>query len=158
MTTWGELKTQRPDLAEDGRRLFYQFGVGLAFLSTVRPDGGPRLHPMCPILCDDRLLALIIPSPKRDDLLRDGRYAMHSFPCEDNEDAFYITGSASRVDDPSLRSRVVRQFVEERKGLVSEADTEGQLLFEFALATALLTRTSRHGDPNPRHTVWKAAA
>jgi hypothetical protein len=24
--------------------------VGLAFVATVRPDGGPRVHPMCPVI------------------------------------------------------------------------------------------------------------
>jgi hypothetical protein len=27
---------------------------------------------------------------ERDDLHRDGRYVLHSFPTEDNEDAFYV--------------------------------------------------------------------
>jgi hypothetical protein len=37
-----------PARSRRGRQsLLYQFGVGLAFLSTVRPDGGPRLHPLC---------------------------------------------------------------------------------------------------------------
>jgi hypothetical protein len=61
-------------------RLF-QFNVGLAFLATVRSDGAPRLHPVCPVLSNDRLFVLITPaSPKRQDLLRDGRYALQSFP------------------------------------------------------------------------------
>ncbi len=60
----------RPDLGSVGRELFYQVGVGLAFLSTVRSDGGPRLNPMCPILTDDRIFALIVPGPKCADLER----------------------------------------------------------------------------------------
>jgi hypothetical protein len=47
MLTWAEFAHARPELAEAGRRLLYQFGVGLGFLATVRADGGPRLHPMC---------------------------------------------------------------------------------------------------------------
>ena len=70
---WEQFAAARPDLAGAGRDLLYQFGVGLAFLSTVRPDGGPRLHPICPVLVDGRLLAHIIPSPKRDDLHQIGR-------------------------------------------------------------------------------------
>ena len=67
--SWQEFEAARPDLAAAGQQLFYQFGVGLAFLSTVRPDGGPRLHPMCPVLVSGRLGAHIIPSRKRDDLV-----------------------------------------------------------------------------------------
>ncbi|HEY5859818.1 MAG TPA: hypothetical protein VIX62_05995, partial [Actinomycetota bacterium] len=66
---WREFSALRPDLADAGKQLLYQFGVGLAFLGTVRADGGPRLHPFCPVI-DDGLFAFIVPSPKRDDLHR----------------------------------------------------------------------------------------
>jgi len=97
MVTWGELRSSRPDLADLGRHLLYQFGVGLAFLATVGRDGAPRVHPFCPLLTEADLFAFLVPSPKRDDLLRDGRYAMHSFPCPDNEDAFYLAGRGNRL-------------------------------------------------------------
>src|SRR6266704_3965772 len=47
---------RRPDFADAGRALLYQFGVGLAFLATVRRDGGPRVHPVCPLICHGGLL------------------------------------------------------------------------------------------------------
>ena len=74
MALWRDLEEQSPEMASAGRSLLYRFGVGLAFMATVRPDGGPRLHPMCPILLSGRIFALIIPSPKRADLIKDGRY------------------------------------------------------------------------------------
>lgn len=40
------------------------------------------------------IFAFIIPSPKQRDLHRDGRYAMHSYPREDDEDAFFVAGRA----------------------------------------------------------------
>jgi len=49
---WEDLERQAPELAGHGRRLLYQFGLGLGFLATIRPDGGPRLHPFCPIVAD----------------------------------------------------------------------------------------------------------
>lgn len=48
MVTWAELSAAAPALAQVGHRLLTQFGVGLAFLATVRRDGGPRMHPVCP--------------------------------------------------------------------------------------------------------------
>src|SRR6478736_1444958 len=157
MATWREFQEQRPDLASAGRDLLYQVGVGLAFLATVRPDGGPRLNPMCPVLADDRVFAFIVPGPKCRDLERDGRYAMHSFPCDDNEDAFMLTGDASRVDDAELRARLVGQFLAERSQFpMSEDDLATQTLFEFTVDRCLLTRTTGHGDPQPVHTVWHA--
>jgi len=67
MLTWGEFRAKHPDLAEAGDGLLNFFGVGLAFLSTVRRDGGPRVHPICPIIGADGLYGLIIPSPKLND-------------------------------------------------------------------------------------------
>ena len=66
MVTWKEFAAAEPDLADVGRSLLYQFKVGLAFLATVRQDGAPRLHPVCPVLSNGRLFVLITPtSPKR---------------------------------------------------------------------------------------------
>jgi hypothetical protein len=144
-------------LAEAGQGLLYQFGVGLAFLSTVRPDGGPRLHPVCPVVIDGTLAAHIVPSPKRDDLHRDGRYALHSFPCPENEDAFYLTGMASQVRDSGLTAAVAAQFLAER-GMDAEPPGFGEgEIFEFRISRCLLTRTDGHGDWHPRHSVWAGA-
>jgi hypothetical protein len=155
MLTWKEFSEARPDLAEAARSLYYQFGVGLAFLGTVRKDGGPRTHPMCPVIVDDGLYAFIEPGPKRYDLDRDGRYALHCFPPANNEDAAYITGRAERRKDPELVTRVRAVFWQERK--VSEPPESGALsLYEFLIERCLLTRTTGHGDWNPQHTIWKA--
>jgi len=156
VATWRDLTEQRPDLAEAGRGLLYQFGVGLGFLATIRLDTGPRVHPMCPILHDDRLLAFIVPSPKLEDLRRDGRYALHCFPPADNEDAFYVTGRARIIDDDALRAVVAQQFVAERSTIVVPPPGDDQALVELDIDTVLLTRTTGHGDFDPQHTVWKA--
>jgi hypothetical protein len=70
LVTWSEFKKERPDLAEAGRELLYFYGPGLGLLGTVRKDGAPRLHPICPIVTDEGLYAFIIPSPKLHDLRR----------------------------------------------------------------------------------------
>ena len=41
MVTWAEFAAAEPELADAGRSQLYQFGVGLAFLATVRRDGAP---------------------------------------------------------------------------------------------------------------------
>jgi hypothetical protein len=155
MVRWGELRRVQPELADAGRRLLYQFGVGLAFLATVRRDGGPRVHPICPLLADDALVAFLVPSPKRDDLHRDGRYAMHCFPPADNEDAFYITGTAWMVDDARARERLEAQFVAERGWESSSLSFDDQELFEFGIERCLQTSTTGHGDPSPQHVSWR---
>ncbi len=157
MVTWEEFRAARPDLADSAGGLLYQFGVGLAFLATTRRDGGPRVHPVCPVLADGRLFALVVPSPKLEDLRRDGGYALHSFPCPDNEDAAYLTGHASLVDDAGTRATVVERFLTERSQLpLTEADLADQTLVEFAIDTCLITKSTGHGDPQPVHTVWHA--
>jgi hypothetical protein len=153
VATWKQLRDARPDLAEAGHALLYQFGVGLAFLATVRPDGGPRVHPMCPLLTDAELYALLVPSPKRTDLLRDPRYAMHSFPAVDNEDAVYLTGKAELVSDGATAAEVVNRFSAERPGMTLVPD---QGVFRFHIDTFMLSRTTRHGDPAPQHEIWHA--
>jgi hypothetical protein len=155
MATWHELCEQRPDLTEPGRALLYQHGVGLAFLATTRPDGRPRVHPICPLFNDDGLFAFIVPSPKQGDLRRDGCYALHSFPCPDDENAFYLTGRAHLVDDPLVRDALSRQFVAERAQFAVPAPAEDHELFEFDIDACLLTRTTGHGDPAPQHDVWR---
>jgi hypothetical protein len=156
MFTWREFADERPDLAGAGQGLLYQFGVGLAFLATTRRDGSPRVHPMCPILDGDGLYAFIVPSPKRSDLHRDGRYAMHSFPTDGNEDAFSVTGRAEVVHDRLTVPQLAARFADERGLGAPPDDLATWEPFAFQLASCLLTRTTGHGDPAPRHTVWHA--
>lgn len=157
MVEWAAFERRRPDLADAGRGLLYQFGVGLAFLATTGPDGAPRVHPMCPVLHDGGLFALITASPKREDLRRDGRFAMHSFPCEDNEDAFYVTGAARPEPDAALVDGAQARWLEERAMTEAPPGFLDQEVFAFDLHRCLVTRTTGHGDPSPRHTVWRAA-
>jgi len=152
--TWRQFEQSRPDLAEAGRALLYQFGVGLAFLATVRRDGGPRVHPMCPLIYHGGLYGFIVPGPKQGDLHRDGRYSLHSFPCADNEDAFYCTGRAAAVDDPVTRKALAELFVTERAALKVPEPGAQDHLFSFGLQHCLLTQTTGHGDSDPQHTIW----
>jgi hypothetical protein len=153
---WSEFAEVRPDLAEAGKAMFYPFGnVGLAFLATVRKDGGPRVHPMCPVLHEDNLYAFIEPGPKRYDLLRDGRYALHTFPRTDNEDAFYVTGGAERRTG-DIVDAVSRTFWTERGRDEPPVQAHATMLFEFSIERCLLTRTKGFGDWEPQHTIWRA--
>lgn len=105
------------------------------------------------------MYAFIVPGPKQADLHRDGRYALHSFPCEDNEDAFYCTGRAEAEEDAGLRQVLAEIFVTERAGGVGVPVPEpAHHLFRFGLDRCLLTRTTGHGDIAPQHTTWQAPA
>jgi hypothetical protein len=129
--------------------------VGLAFLGTISKDGGPRLHPVCPLLTEDELYVFVVPSPTRADLRRNGRYALHSFPTDDNEDACYLTGRAVEVEEEPERTRLAEQYAAERSQFgttVEELDL--QTLFRLDLERVLITRTTGHGDPDPQHEIW----
>jgi hypothetical protein len=130
----------------------------LAFLATIRTDSGPRLHPMCPLLTDDAMYAFIVPSPKQHDLRRDGRFALHSFPCPDNEDAFYVTGRATVVDDLGARVTLGQQFVDERSRFAVALPSSDDALVHFDIERCMLTTTTGHGDPHPQHAIWPAPA
>jgi hypothetical protein len=138
--------------------MFYEFGIGLGFLATVRPDGGPRVHPISPIRTDDALFALIVPGPKLADLRRDGRYALHSetFPPPRADDAFYITGTALEVADRDQWDRVAAQLLAEREGMTRWPGFEAQVLFEFRLDGCLLTLTQANDTFPAGHTIWHA--
>lgn len=155
MASWAEFEASEPALAEAGRVLLYQFGVGLAFLATVRRDGGPRVHPMCPIIKAGGMYAFIVPGPKQADLHRDGRFALHSFPCPDSEDAFYCTGTVEPEEDPATRESLAGIFVTERSGVGVPAPEPDHHLFRFDIERCLLTRTTGHGDFAPQHTTWR---
>ena len=152
MVTWHEFAAAEPELAAAGRSLLFQFGVGLAFLATVRKDGAPRLHPLCPVLSNDRLFVLITPtSPKRYDLLRDGRYALQTFPQpKPGSDEFYITGKAVRVDDPAARAGILRD--------VKHMANAAEIPFELWIDRVMLTRWEDVLTPQMHsvHRKWRA--
>lgn len=96
MATWAEFEAAAPEMAAAGWALLSHPGFGFGYLATVRRDGGPRLHPINPVLAAGCLTTFIVPSPKLDDLRRDGRYALHSCGAEDVHDEFCVTGRANR--------------------------------------------------------------
>lgn len=158
MASWGSFAEAAPALAAKGRDLFYQYGVGMGFLGTVRRDGGPRVHPICPILTDDAIFALIVPGPKREDLRRDPRYALHCLTSAPprHDDAFYLVGTVNEVTEVDAWNRVTQQFLAER-GIDSPwPGFESQTLIEFAIERCLLTLTSPEGDLPGGHSVWRA--
>jgi hypothetical protein len=150
VATWAEFAAAAPEIAEAGKKLFYQHGVGLGYIATVRPDGGPPMHPFCPVITDDGLYAFIIPSPKREDLLRDGRYAMHTFPPEAVDDEFYLVGQATPVADAAKRAAIAAGY--------HFPVPDGHQLFTFDVERCLLVTYKFRGDMSPTHKTWRDPA
>lgn len=107
MARWAEFERSTPDLAASGRRLLVGAdGSAIGFIATVSRDGYPRLAPVCPIFCDrDVYLSIGIATPKRFDLRNSGRYVLHAF-LGDNDEEFQIAGRAVLVAGTEERDRV----------------------------------------------------
>ena len=146
MASWADLAAEAPELAEAGRTLIFQFGVGLGYLATVRRDGGPRIHPVCPFLANDDLYVFLVPSPKRSDLGRDPRYALHTFGPEKTDDEFYVTGRARKVVDAATRAVAVAAY--------HTAVGDDHDLFELSIDRVLHAKYKGHGDWPPIYTRW----
>jgi len=149
MASWTEFVDAAPELAETIRGLVHQFGPGFGYLATVRHDGGPRVHPVSPIITDEGLFCFVVDSPKRRDLDRDGRYALHSFPPEDRDDEAYLSGRAVQVTDPERRARLAHR--------TRAATSIDWRLYEFTVDAAMVAHreapaTSHH---TARYAIWR---
>ncbi len=105
MATWGEFAEASPELAAFGAGRFESTHV--AYLATERKDGWPRVHPVSPIIGQGHLYLFMEPtSPKGHDLLRDGRYALHSSVSDSSgaSGEFSVSGKAVSADDPAIRA------------------------------------------------------
>jgi hypothetical protein len=148
---WSEFTAEAPELARSGERLLTQFGPGLGFLATVRADGAPRLHPVCPVIADDGLWVFVAPSPKRGDLERDGRYALHSFSCQDVDDEFMVSGAARVEVDGAIVDSVMATYL--AQGVSSSGD---EVLFELRLDRALHAAYGPRPSWPPTYARWSA--
>src|SRR4051812_536607 len=104
MTSWSEFAQHAPKLAHFGQA---RFQSGVAYLGTLRADGGPRVHPVTPIIGEHLWLFMEPLSPKGKDLQRDPRYALHC-SVEDASGGggeFYVRGQAIRTNDPTERAK-----------------------------------------------------
>src|SRR5438045_140958 len=155
MASWSEFAAAEPRLAAAIQALVHHYGPGLGYLATVRADGGPRVHPVSPVITPDSLYCFVIESPKRRDLDRDGRYALHSFPQETTDDEAYLAGRALPVLDLERVSRLAHEMRAEPR-----VDWR---LYEFTVDVAMLVRHGEHPTSTgyPGHAVrqvWRDPA
>ena len=138
MATWAEFAKAAAEMAELGLAQLRKFE--LAYLATTARDGRPRVHPVCPFIAEGRLFIAVGPSsPKRLDLVRDGRYALHMLPGK-RDDEFYLTGRARRVTDAVTRQRALAG-----KGNINISEDEW--LFEFDVERVMTAYWEKVGQP-----------
>ncbi len=172
MASWAHFETQAPELAEVAARLWpgvvalhrgaaVPEGVpcfAVSYIATVRRDGGPRLHPFCPILAGGRLFAAIPrSSPKGWDLRRDPRCVIHALPGpEDDEFCVRATG-AEVTGDPPTRALVCAAVAPSGVGGMIESVAHDPL-FEFDLEQVDVARWLDIGQPGTRavRQQWRA--
>jgi hypothetical protein len=100
------------------------------------------------VFADGGLFCFVMPSPKRRDLERDGRYALHAYPPEHSDDEAYLAGRARVVTDERQRERVAQEH-----RAAPEVDWK---LYELDIEVAMVTRRrGRHRPPVSR--VWRPA-
>jgi len=109
MPSWREFEREAPELAARARRLLdeHEFKI----LATSRKDGSPRVSGIELIFADDGELytGSMWKSVKALDLIRDGRFALHSCPPPRDEwkaDA-KLAGTFAELDDDGVKQRVV---------------------------------------------------
>lgn len=143
MTSWKEFEQQDPDLAAFGKA---RFQSGVAYIGTLRPDGGPRVHPCTPIIGEQLFLFMEPTSPKGKDLLRDSRYTLHC-AVEDSSGGngeFYVRGHGTLTNDPHLREQAVKAS--------SYKPVDRYILFVFTVEFAFI---NQYIDGNPNVKRWQ---
>jgi len=151
---WIDLERESPELSAGGRRLLYQGSdTATAFLATVAPDGGPRVHPIFPVLTEVDLWFFIVNiSPKYRDLTRNQRFALHSLPTPEGGEEFYLRGLAIEITDAQTKAEIVSATNERQGGSDFEA------LFRCELRSVLYTRWDNWGTAKawPNYNRWGA--
>jgi hypothetical protein len=85
-----------------------------------------------PVITGTGLYCFLVDSPKRRDLERDGRYALHSYPPEESDDEAYIAGHAVPVTD--------RAVIAHLAGALRASPQVDWRLFELMVESAMLRR------------------
>lgn len=138
MATWGEFAKAEPEMAKVLRKSLDW--IPITYLATVRRDGAPRLHPICPIIGSGRMfVAVSETSPKRYDLKNDGRYAMHSLP-DKRDDEFYMTGRVRMIEDAATRDLVAAS--------AGHTIHDSDWVFEFDVERVMTAYWENMGQPD----------
>ena len=168
---FADFEVQAPDVAEFAARLWPGITAldrgetvpegapcfAISYLATVRHDGGPRLHPFCPILAGGRLIGAIpSSSPKGWDLRRDPRCVIHAMPGPE-DDEMCIRAIAAEVSDDATRALVRSLIARSKVGGMLESVSHDPL-FEFDLQQVDVARWVDIGQPGTRaiRQQWRA--
>ena len=144
MASWHEFAARAPELAAFGQS---RFESDVAYLDTIRPDGGPRVHPVTPIIGEQLFVFMEPTSPKGSDLQHDRRYMLHCSVEDSSGGAgeFYVRGTATLTTDPLDRAEAAR--------VSSYEPAERYVLFVLSIEFAC---ENRYTDGKPVRLWWRA--
>jgi hypothetical protein len=148
LASWADFAAAAPEIAAAGARHLDR-AEGAALLATVRgADAAPRIHPVTVGIKDGGLFVFLLDSAKRQDLVEDGRYALHAHQDMAAPAEFSVRGRARLIPEGDLRDRVA-------SGWFFEVD-DTYWLFELQLQSAILGERGANEWP-PRYRRWSAA-
>jgi hypothetical protein len=147
MMTWKLFSDSAPELAWFGEQ---RINGRICYLATVCLDASPRVHPVSPFIADGyRCLHMEPTFPKKYDLIRDPRFALHC-SVEDNSGGtgeFLIRGRGKLISNVSLCTLAFKQAKE-----IGLEPKERYILFELSLEEAMSTI---YQDDGPLRKKWK---
>jgi hypothetical protein len=139
VVSWSEMAQRAPELAGFGQE---RLDGKVAYLATLRGSGGPRAHPVTPIIGAGKCFVFIEPtSAKSRDLRANGQFCLHCAMSDSSGSSgeFQLSGQAREVSDADVRSAAEA---------VSNYKPSGRyLLFELKISEAIST-AYRGGRPD----------
>ena len=145
MASWAQFAEAEPEMAALALQLLSNEKFQIGYLATVRKDGAPRVHPVCPVLAGNHIYLAIGPqSPKLNDLRRDGRYMLHAMPGKDDAE-FNIRGQATEANDANTHAEV-----EQAASAVGLNVKPSEVLFRLDIEQAATTYWENVGQPDTR--------
>ncbi len=142
MISWKAFKSEKQDWANAALRIFSPTDDSIGFLATVSKDGRPRMAPVCPIFTTEGLyLSASRKTPKCFDLINDGRFVLHAFLGE-NDEEFQLSGNARLITDTEERSYA--------HSLITFQFDPDDDLFELMMDRALWAYWINPGQPGTR--------
>jgi hypothetical protein len=164
VASFARFMTEAPELASAAERLWPGVialdrdrrpptaapAFAISYLASVRPDGGPRLHPFCPIVAAGRLFAAIPrASPKGWDLRRDPRCVIHALPGPEDDELCIRAAAGEATDDRPTRATVLEVVKTSGVGGMIQSVSHDPL-FEFDIQQVDVARWLDIGQPGTR--------
>lgn len=148
MFPWSDFALAVPELAAFGADRLLR---PPAYLATVTSEGGPRLHPVTPIVSSTGLYVFMeATSPKGRDLRKRRRFAMHNGVPDTvgSGGEFFLSGEGVEVDDHAVRTEAI--------AAASYDPAARYVLFELLVGVAV---ANGYGDVTlPEPSRWSADA